>query len=169
MKNKKKIMRIVIIVCVVVIIPFICFNLKRSPKEWDNNLEAKEYMLDSIQAQIDKNIEGKSYRTGTVEIDGENFLGFDGYIVNARADMEYVKNILKHAEPLLTHAAYAPTNIIVLVGGIDLGYVGGGLDYFWLHPSEPGSYGIYLPTQYNEKLWNFLKSLQDETSSMEQK
>ncbi len=168
MKNKKKIMRVLIIACVVLIIPFICFDLYRSIKGY-KNLQAKEYMLDSIQAQIDKNIKGKSYRSRTVEISGENFHGYDGYVVNAKSDMEYVKNIFKHAKPLFAERAYAPTNTIVFVGGINIGYVGGGVDYFWIHPNEPGSYGVYLPMMYNAKLWNFLKSLQDETSSMEQK
>lgn len=79
--------------------------------------------------------------------------------MNDCTDLVSIKNILENCKPLRQIIYYKPTDIHVFVGGVNIGYAGTSGHYYW--SDESGKlYGFVLPSEYNDKLWDLLNTLE---------
>jgi hypothetical protein len=153
---KGKTIFIVCILSVLIIVVFIFFCVSASRMD-ASHAQVKKYFLDQLQQSIDGNEDGISYRTDRYQLNGVQYIG-EIYVVNNKKDIKYVKDILGNCKALKEVRQYTTTNIGVFVGGINIGCTGANGDYFW--GMEDGkSLGFYLSEDYNNKLWEFINSL----------
>lgn len=122
-----------------------------------SHAQVKKYFLYQLQQSIDNNEDGISYKTDRYQLNGDQYIGRI-YLVNNKEDIKYVRDILSNCETLKEVRNYKPTDISIIVGGINIGYTGANGDYFW--STENGkSLGFCLSEDYNNKLWKFLNFL----------
>ena len=154
MKGKR-----IFIVClfsVLVIVVFIFFSVSASRMD-ASHAQVKKNFLYQLQQSIDNNEDGISYRTDRYQLNGVGYIG-EIYAVNNKKDIKYIKDILSQCKALKEVRHYTPTNIHVFIGGINIGCTGARGDYFW-SMEEGTSLGFYLSKENNNKLWEFLDSL----------
>jgi len=90
--------------------------------------------------------------------------GLRVYYVNAAADMAAVKDLLAKCKPVHEDVESKPVDRAVVVGGLDIGYMGGGNGEGMLYrlpvAEELGEAQIFvLPEKYNDPLWALLDAL----------
>jgi hypothetical protein len=155
-KVKGKTIFIVCLFSVLIIVVYILFTVSASRMDTPH-ARVKKYFLDQLQQAIDNNEDGISYRTDRHQLYGVQYIGRI-YVVNNKKDIKYVKDILSHCKALKEEINYKPTNIGVYVGGIDIGCTGAHGDYYW-SIDDGKTLGYYLSEDNNNKLWEFLDTL----------
>lgn len=143
----------------------VLYNMHYNREKTDESTSAdddheilKQDILNYLQSVIDKNENGSSFRTSEYEID-ENVVWGDIYVIDKVEDIKYIKELLEHFKPIYGVRYYEPMPAMyILVASIELGYAGGG-DYYFKY-NRKTSLGFTLPTEYNDKLWDFLYSLE---------
>jgi hypothetical protein len=163
-KNKKKLLIMILPVLLVIFCVYLFTSYKNYSRVKGYN-QAKEYVLDVFGQYIDKNLIEPNYQTNLYELNGNIYMGRI-YIVNNSQDVNFVKNILEKCEPLFKVYLYAPTNVHVYICGIDIGCTNTRGHYF-LRNEKSNSYGFTLPEEYNNKLWDFLESLEYKEATFE--
>lgn len=157
---KKRIVKICIpllIIIICLLINIIKDNAGENEPASDFHEHAKQEMLNYLQSVIDKNEDGSSFQTYEYEFNGEIYQG-NIYVVNKVEDIKLVKRLLEYCEPIYGVREYAPMPaIFVFVGGINIGYGDNNL-YTFMYNKTRNEFN--LPKEYNDKLWDFLYSLE---------
>ncbi len=148
----------ILIVCLFIVFTILFIALFDSYLSMNaSHTKVKKDFLVRLQQSIDNNEDGISYRTNRYQLNGEQYIGRI-YVVNDREDIKFVKDILSRCKAIKEVRNYKPTDIRVFVGGIDIGCTGANGDYYW-DTKNGKSFGYYLSKDYNNRLWDFLNSL----------